>query len=97
MYAPNRNPARDQFFDDLIPKIDPSVLHGDFNAVFDRLLDRVGSSPDDTLRESSLALYHLFNSRCVEDVWCYLHPSPSSFTWARWDHSCASCGWFFGC
>lgn len=50
VYAPNRNPARDQFFDDLIPKIDPSVptiLAGDLNAVFDRLLDWVGSSPDD--------------------------------------------------
>ena len=93
VYAPNRNPVRDQFFDDLIPQIDPSVptiLAGDFNAVFDRLLDRVGSSPDDTSRESSVALCRLFDACCVEDVWRYLHPSSSSFTWARWDHSCAS-------
>ena len=81
VYAPN------------IPQIDPSVptiLAGDFNAVFDRLLDRVDSSPDDTSRESSVALRRLFDSCCVEDVWRYLHPSSSSFSWARWDHSCAS-------
>ena len=93
VYPPNRNPARDQFFDDLIPTIDPSVptiLAGDFNAVFDRLLDRVGRSPDDTSRESSVALRRLFDSCCVEDVWRYLDLSSSSFTWARWDHSCAS-------
>ena len=58
--------------------------------VFDGLLDRVGSSPDDTFRESSVTLRRLFDSCCVEDVWRYLHPSSSSFTWARWDHSCAS-------
>ena len=99
VYAPNRNPARDLFLDDLSPKIDPSIptiLAGDFNAVFDRLLDRVGSSPDDTSRESSVSLCRLFDLCCVEDVWRYLHPSSSSFTWARWDHSCASRIDFFG-
>ena len=38
IYAPNRNPARDQFFHDLWAKVDPSVptiLCGDFNAVFE--------------------------------------------------------------
>ena len=42
VYAPNRNPAQDQFFDDLHSKIDPSiptVLCGDLNKVFDRSLD----------------------------------------------------------
>ena len=77
----------------MIPKIDPSVptiLAGDFDAALDRLLDRVGYSPDDTSRESSVVLRRLFDSCCAEDVWRYLHPSSSSFTWARWDHSCAS-------
>ena len=43
IYAPNRNPARDQFFHDLWAKVDPSVptiLCGDFNAVFDRSVDQ---------------------------------------------------------
>ena len=93
VYAPNRNPARDLFFDDVSALVDPTVptvLCGDFNAVFDRLLDRMGSSPEDTSRESCVALRRLFNLCCVEDIWRYLHPSVSGFTWSRWDHSCAS-------
>ena len=38
VYAPNHNPAQDQFLKDFHPKIDPSiptVLYGDFNEVFD--------------------------------------------------------------
>ena len=48
IYAPNRNPAHDQFFDDLQVKVDPSVptiLSGDFNAVFDQSVDRLGLEP----------------------------------------------------
>ena len=48
LYAPDRNPARDLFLDDIRPRVDPSVptlLCGDFNAVFDRALDRQGSDP----------------------------------------------------
>ena len=52
--------------------------------------DSVGSSLEDTSQESSVALRRLFNLCCVEDIWRYLHPSVSGFTWARWDHSCAS-------
>ena len=55
VYAPNRNPARDQFFNDAVTNIDPSVptiLVGDFNTVFDRSLDRAGSCVADTSRES---------------------------------------------
>ena len=69
-------------------RVDPSVptlLCGDFNAVFDRLLDRVGSDPFDTARESSVALSRLFSSCCVLDIWRYLHPSSNSFTWSRWN------------
>ncbi|PFX27102.1 Transposon TX1 uncharacterized 149 kDa protein [Stylophora pistillata] len=72
LYAPNRNPARDDFFDSLHTKIDPSIptiLAGDFNAVFDRSLDRRGSNPASTSRESSSALSHLFQSCCVTDIW----------------------------
>ena len=38
VYAPNHNPAQDQFLKDLHPKIDPSILTvlcGDFNEVSD--------------------------------------------------------------
>ena len=58
IYAPNRNPARDQFFDNLQTKVDPSVptiLCGDFNAVFDRSLDHLGSDPSDLSREFFLS------------------------------------------
>ena len=93
VYAPNRNPEREEFYDDVCVRVDPSVptvLCGDFNAVFDRLVDRVGSDPADTARESSVALAHLFSSCCVTDIWRYLHPSTNSFTWSRWNGLVAS-------
>ena len=86
VYAPTWNPARDDFFTDVEACVDPSVptlLCGDFNAVFDRLLDRVGSDPFDTVRESSASLSRLFSSCCVLDMWRYLHPSTNSFTWSQ--------------
>ena len=65
VYAPNRNPEREEFYDDVCERVDPSVLTvlcGDFNAVFDRLLDRVGSDPADTVRRARwpwLTFFHL--------------------------------------
>ena len=93
LYAPNRNPARDSFFNGISDAVDPSiptVLCGDFNAVFDRTLDRFGSSSDDTSRESTPALTRLFDSCCVVDIWRYLHPDSTSFTWNRSDGQLAS-------
>ena len=93
VYAPNRNPARDLFFDQLDALVDPSiptVLCGDFNTVFDRSLDRAGSCIDDVSRESTLALTRLFDSCCVVDIWRCLHQTASSFTWSRWDGSLSS-------
>ena len=55
VYAPNRNPARDQFFGDLHSKIDPAIptiLCGDFNEVFDRSVDRAGSDPSVSSRDT---------------------------------------------
>lgn len=68
IYCPNRNPDRDLFLDDLIPRVDPSVstvLTGDFNS-------------------------GLFDASCVVDIWRYLHPASSVFTWTRWNDSLAS-------
>ena len=93
VYSPNRNPARDQFLDDLHHKVDPSVLTvlaGDFNTVFDCSVDRFGSDPSDSSRESSSSLQGLFNACCITDVWRYLHPSSPGFTWTRWNGSLAS-------
>ena len=93
VYAPNRNPARDQFFGDLHSKIDPSIptiLCGDFNEVFDRSVDRAGSDPSVSPRDSSSSLKYLFDDCCVVDIWRYLHPSSVGFTWTRWDGSLAS-------
>ena len=93
IYSPNRNCGRDQFLDDLHAKVDPSiptVLVGDFNAVFDRSLDQSGSDPLDSSRESSSSLVNLFDACCVIDIWRYLHPSASGFTWTRCNGSLAS-------
>ena len=93
IYGPNRNPARDLFLDDLHSEIDPSiptVLAGDFNTVFDRTLDRFGSDPADSSRESSSSLLNLFDSCCTVDIWRYLHPNVPGFTWTRWNGALAS-------
>ena len=86
VYAPNRNPARDQFVVDLHSKIDPSIptgLCGDFNEVFDRSLDHAGGGLSVSPRDSSSSLKYLFEDCCVIDIWRYLHPSSSGFTWTR--------------
>ena len=93
LYAPNRNPARNQFFD-LVPSwVDPTVptvVCGDFNTVWDRSLDRAGSVTDDISRESSSTLSWLFDECCVVDIWRYFHPSSSCYTWMHPDGSVSS-------
>ena len=71
LYAPNRNPVRNQFLEQLADEVDPSIptlLYSDFNTVFDRNLDRSGSDSSDTWRESSAALMTLFQSCCCIDA-----------------------------
>ena len=86
MYPPNRNPERAHVTDNLDPGT-PTILAGDFNTVFNRSLDRCGSVVVDTSRESSAAFAQLFKEVCCEDIWRYLHPSSSAFTWSREDGS----------
>ena len=93
IYGPNRNPARDQFLDDLHSRIYPSiptVLAGDFNTVFHPANDRLGSDPADSSRESSSSLRDLFEACCATDIWRYTYLSSSSFTWTRWNGALAS-------
>ena len=90
LYAPNRNPARDQFLDQVSSWVDqavPTLICGDFNMVFDRSLDRTGSVVSDTSRESTSILSRLFDDCCVIDIWRYLHPSSSGYTWMHLDGS----------
>ena len=100
LYAPNSNPARDLFFDEVIPFVDtavPTVLFGDLNIVFDRSMDRRGSDVSDDSRKSTAALVHLFHSCCVIDTWRYLHPSSSCCTWLSPDGSVSSGIDYIGC
>ena len=100
IYAPNRNPDRNEFFDLCIDKIDPStptILCGDFNTVFDRALDRRGSDASDCSRESTLNLKNVFRECCVIDVWRSLHPSLVAFTWLKPDGALSSRIDFIGC
>ena len=93
LYAPNRNPSRDHFFDYVLNVVNPdppTILCGDFNTVFDRGLDRSGSDVDKSSRESTPSLIRLFDACAVVDIWCALHPSDSSFTWLRPNGSVAS-------
>ena len=87
VYAPNRNPERNDFFDLVSSKMDitvPTVLCGDFNCVLDRSVDRRDAAQDDYSRESVWALSALFDSVAATDVWRYLNPTSSSFTWSLW-------------
>jgi len=82
LYAPNRNPDRNEFFDYCADQIDPSVptlLCGDFNTVFDRALDCHDAVPD-SCHESSIALGNLFHILSVSDVWRFVHPASVAFT-----------------
>ena len=93
LYAPNRNPVRNQFLEQLADEVDPSIptlLCGDFNTVFDRNLDCSGSDSSDTWRESSAELATLFESCCCIDAWRYLHPTSAGFSWTRPDGSISS-------
>ena len=73
------------------------VFCGNFNSVFDRSLDCLGSDSSDISRESSVALSHLFELRCCDDIWCYLHPFSSCFTRTSPDGTLSSCIDIIGC
>ena len=59
------------FFSDVASRVDPSVptvIVEDFNTVFDRAIDRMGSVVGDVSRESSVALGRLFSDVCCIDI-----------------------------
>ena len=62
-----------------------------------RAIDRLGSVVGDVSRESSIALGRLFSDVCCIDIWRYLHPSSSGFTWTRADGSLSSRINLIGC
>ena len=100
LYAPNRNPARNEFLEQIADELDPTVptlLCGDFNTVFDRSVDRRGSDSSDTCRESSAALKALFESSCCVGAWRYLHPDTAGFSWTRPDGTVSSRIDLIGC
>lgn len=100
IYAPNQNPARGDSFNYVSDMIDPqvpTVLCGDFNAIFNCSLDRRGSDVLDVSRESFRALASLFSDCCVVDVWRQLHPGVFASTWMRPDGSVSSRIDLIGC
>ena len=93
VYAFNRNPERDEFFTSCVDFADPSVptiVCGDFNAVFDRAKDRRGSDAAITVGESFISLQLLFREFCVLYVWRHLHPDLCAYTRLKPDGSLSS-------
>ena len=68
----------------------PCFLLGDFNAVFDRHLDRSSSHIDFTHRDTSDKLRDLFSNFSVNDAWRIQHPTTKSFSWTRPDGTMSS-------
>ena len=86
VYAPNRNLERDEFVTSCLDFADqsvPTILCGDFNAVFDKAKDRRGSDPAVNIRESFVSLELLFREFFVLDVWRHLHPDLCAYTWLK--------------
>ena len=93
LYAPNRDPARSDFFQFVADHVDPgspTIICGDFNAVFDRARDRRGFAAAASPQDSPGALTTLFRDCCVVDVWRHLHPHATAYTWLRPDGSFSS-------
>ena len=92
LYAPNRNPARDQFLElfplGLIPQSPQLCVEILIPFLIVRLIARGLWLL--TLLGSSSTLSWLFDECCVVDAWRYLHPSSSGYTWMSPDGSVSS-------
>ena len=100
VYAPNRDPDRGDFFHFVIDSVDPlvpTVICGDFNAVFDCAIDRGGPGTQNACRNDSVALFSLFRECCILDVWRTLHATDPGFTWRSPDCALSSQIDYFGC
>ena len=93
LYAPNRDPSRSDFFHFMSV---PTIICGDFNAVFDRFLDRRCSDPS-LCRNLSVSLLAFFEECFIVDVWRYLNPRVPAFTWSKPDGTLSSRIDLIGC
>ena len=96
----NINPDNDDFFQFVLDTVDPdipTVICGDFNAVFSQPLDRRGPVSQNPAPDSSGSLQSLFNDCCIVDIWRYLHPNMAAFTWMRSDGTLSSRIDLIGC
>lgn len=85
LYAPNHNPERNLFLEQISARLDPSfptILAGDLNSVFDTSLDRKdSSSTNSNSHESVAALNRLLSFGSLFDSWRHCHPQGRSFSW----------------
>ena len=83
LYAPNHNPAKDNFFGSLTSLLDPRediILLGDFNSAPDPPLDRTNAGALHPSYDSSAKLQELLDWCQVVDAWRFLHPTKRGFT-----------------
>ncbi|WP_369124235.1 endonuclease/exonuclease/phosphatase family protein, partial [Streptococcus pyogenes] len=98
LYAPSRNPARNQFLRSVSDYLDlsiPTIICGDFNSVLDPDLDRLHPptyqrSAPSPHAESIPALQSLMSSTQTFPVWRTLHPNVRAYSWVHGSGSVAS-------
>ena len=83
IYAPNHNPEKATFFNELQDHLDPTedlLIAGDFNSVLEPSLDRQSSSPLHPSYDCSQIIRELFEDLRLIDSWRYHHPGVRAFS-----------------
>ena len=96
----NRNPERENFYtyvEDMVDPARPTILCGNFNAVFDRTTDRRGSNALGHSHDSCRAIRTLFLNCCVTEISRHLHSNKRGVSWCRWHGTIASRIDLIGC
>jgi exonuclease III len=87
IYAPNKINDRRNFFQYVTAQLSGVQCHhvigGDFNSVFDPVLDRKSCSQISRADDTSRDLYDLISALEIEDIWRRRNPNKKEYTFTR--------------